>query len=223
MPMVAGMTRSKYGVLTAADWLTLSVRLYWEMQLPMAGQCVTDRRDLKGGRAKLMVSGRMQADPFLDWESAARALLDITLEGTPHENIEDFLDLKGRKLEIRTGAHPWDNRITSWAMDAYQMRDADNNREWPSDTVRISLGTLIGDVRGNKWSIGKVSDEVRRTVSMMEDYGNLDLVGPLADAMEDMGASGLAVDHLRREGIHGPGCWVIEGLLEKTRCSQQTT
>ena len=65
----------------------------------------------------------------------------------------------------------------------------------------------------NQWTDCKWCHNVRRI-----DDGALDPVrlAILADALEEAGATGALVDHLRSSQPHYPGCWVLDLILGKT-------
>lgn len=55
---------------------------------------------------------------------------------------------------------------------------------------------------------------VEHLARLIDDHGEYNKLGLLGDALQDAGCDNPAVlDHCRDDGVHGPGCWVIDTLL----------
>jgi hypothetical protein len=62
------------------------------------------------------------------------------------------------------------------------------------------------------WDAGTV----RRLAETLSAEGRFDHLGVLADALEDAGCADADVlGHLRAEGMHPRGCWVVDAILGK--------
>ena len=115
---------------------------------------------------------------------------------------------------------PTGNSFWDVAWDFYRVSD-------PAEAAALDAAgknevTLIRDIFGNPFRPvtvegGWLTPTVLGLARGIYDEGAFDRLPILADALEDAGCTETAfLSHLRGEGPHVRGCWVLDALLEKS-------
>jgi hypothetical protein len=134
---------------------------------------------------------------------------DTYLIGSGHEFTPSWLEVY---LERRVG------RLHEY-LEAHKGRDAALPAQRTNDALRR---TAYHDVVGNPYRpvwpepfwLTANDHAVEHLARQIDELGEYNRLGLLGDALQDAGCDNQAVlDHCREDGVHGPGCWVVDTLL----------
>jgi hypothetical protein len=171
---------------------------------------------------KWMIRKRSQravevAERFADGEATAAELASAHDAAFANEDAWGVRTATERETNVTYALERavWASQEDAWQAADYVLCVASNREE--ADLLREIFGNPFRPVRADRWRAAPAVADLARAAydERLLPSGELDPVrlAVLADALEEAGAGGALLAHLRAPGPHVRGCWAVDLLL----------
>lgn len=197
---------------TAQDILWMYARIMWERKIVGSYQTIDLLREWK----IMHIQASMESDPLAyDWDNHSVLAMSFLNAINMSYSIEVMPSMRDGLTKVMR----WLLAKEEGWMDSFYRnesrrrlgRDCQIGCQWPKYLVDECIGPRHWcEMESRDWrsdgAINKMAEDASKGIAV---------AGILADAMEDAGVENQGVlEHLRQGEWHGPGCWVIESVLQ---------